>query len=107
MRELLGAAAAAIEGGRGFTALIGGDAGIGKTRLAAEFAGHMGAEGIPVAWSACPHDGGAPPYWPWAQLLDRLGHPDALAAPDSAATAATTAKLRIMERIHPPVIVNN
>lgn len=36
LRELLGAAAAAVAGGRGWTALVGGDAGTGKTRFAAE-----------------------------------------------------------------------
>lgn len=82
MRELLGAAAAALDQCRGFTALIGGDAGIGKTRLAAEFAGRMRADGVPVAWAACRQDGGAPPYWPWAQLLGRLGHAAALAVPE-------------------------
>lgn len=36
LRELLAAAAGACEVGRGWTSLIGGEAGIGKTRLAAE-----------------------------------------------------------------------
>lgn len=33
--ELLGAAATALAGGRGWTALVGGDAGIGKTGIIA------------------------------------------------------------------------
>ncbi len=78
LRELLGAAAAARAVGRGWTALIGGDAGIGKTRMAAEFADRMAADGVTVAWAACRQDGGAPPYWPFAQLLGRLGRADAL-----------------------------
>ena len=95
LRELLDAAAAAIKGGRGLTALIGGDAGIGKTRLAAEVAERLRAEGIAVAWAACPRDGGAPPFWPWTQLLERLGHPEALAAPDQ--TAPDHARFLVVE----------
>ena len=47
--------------------------------------GHRGAlarlraDGVAVAWAACRQDGGAPPYWPWVQLLARLGQADALA----------------------------
>ena len=81
LRELLGAVAAAVEDGRGFTALIGGEPGIGKTRLAGECAARLRADGVAVAWAACRQDGGAPPYWPWAQLLGRLGYPGVLAAP--------------------------
>ncbi|MDN5930886.1 MAG: ATP-binding protein, partial [Pseudonocardia sp.] len=84
LRELLGAMAAAVEDGRGFTALIGGEPGIGKTRLAGECAARLRAGGVTVAWAACRQDGGAPPYWPWAQLLRRLGHPGVLAAPAQA-----------------------
>ena len=97
LRELLDAAAAAIKGGRGLTALIGGDAGIGKTRLAAEVAERLRAEGIAVAWAACPRDRGAPPFWPWAQLLERLGRPEALAAPDQ--TAPDHARFLVVEAV--------
>ena len=41
LRELLGAAAAALSTGHGWTSLVGGDAGIGKTRLAVEVADRM------------------------------------------------------------------
>ena len=84
LRELLGAVATALADGRGFTALIGGEPGIGKTRLATECAARLRAEGVTVAWAACRQDGGAPPYWPWVQLLTRLGHSDALGAPEQA-----------------------
>ena len=83
LRELLGAAEDARAGGHGWTALIGGDAGIGKTRLAREFADRMAAAGVTVAWAACRQDGGAPPYWPWSQLLGRLGRDDALRVPNA------------------------
>jgi len=81
LRELTGAAAAALSAGRGLVALVTGDAGIGKTRLAAEVAARLRADGVAVAWAVCRADGSAPPYWPWAQLLTALGRADALAAP--------------------------
>jgi len=82
LRELLAAADAARAVGRGWTALIGGEAGIGKTRLAAEFADVLRSRGVTVARAACRQDGGAPPYWPWSQLLGRLGLVDALLVPN-------------------------
>jgi hypothetical protein len=85
LEELCAAAAAALARGRGLLALVCGDAGIGKTRLAAEVAERLAAEGVAVAWAACRQDGGAPPYWPWAQLLSRLGRRDALETDDAGA----------------------
>ena len=73
LEELRAAAAAAVARSRSLVALICGDAGVGKTRLAAEVAEVLAADGVAVARGVCRHDGGAPPYWPWAQLLDRLG----------------------------------
>ncbi|MGD9987262.1 ATP-binding protein [Pseudonocardia sp.] len=77
-RELLAAAAAAYAAGRSTSALVVGDAGIGKTRLVAEVADRLRGDGVRVAWAACRADGGAPPYWPVAQLLAALGRADAL-----------------------------
>ncbi|AEA26080.1 LuxR family transcriptional regulator [Pseudonocardia dioxanivorans CB1190] len=84
LRELLAAAAAAFAAGRSTSALIVGDAGIGKTRLVAEVADRLRADGVRVAWAACVADGGAPPYWPVAQLLDALGRADVMEVPASA-----------------------
>jgi DNA-binding winged helix-turn-helix (wHTH) protein/tetratricopeptide (TPR) repeat protein len=52
--------------------LIGGDAGIGKTRLAEVFAGGAEARGFRVAWGRCCEEGGAPELRPWIQILQRL-----------------------------------
>lgn len=72
-RELaeLEAALAAARAGRGSVALIGGEPGIGKTRLASEVADLAAGRGVPVAWGRCPENG-APPYWPWTQVLRLL-----------------------------------
>src|SRR5688500_1426308 len=45
--------------------LIGGEAGIGKTRLAEVFAAGAEARGVRVAWGRCCEEGGAPELRPW------------------------------------------
>ena len=46
--------------------LLVGEPGIGKTRLAEEFARHAGAE---VLVGRCYEGAGAPAFWPWTQVL--------------------------------------
>ncbi|GII05638.1 BTAD domain-containing putative transcriptional regulator [Planobispora takensis] len=59
--------------GRGGVLLIGGESGIGKTRLA-EAAAEMAAErGLTAVWSRCVEGRGAPAFWPWIQVLQALG----------------------------------
>jgi DNA-binding NarL/FixJ family response regulator len=58
--------------GRGRLVVCGGEAGIGKTRLAQEFAGMALAAGTAVAWGRCVEGEGAPAYWPWRQVLRGL-----------------------------------
>ncbi len=53
--------------------LIGGEAGIGKSRLASELVARAQAAGVLVAWGRCHDDEGAPPLWPWVQVLRGLG----------------------------------
>ena len=55
--------------GRGQLVVVGGEPGIGKSRLAEELAGRARAEGAEVHWGRAWEDGGAPPYWPWVQVL--------------------------------------
>lgn len=55
--------------GQGHVALVGGEAGIGKTRLAQELAAVADTEGVTVLWGRCVEGGAAPPYWPWAQII--------------------------------------
>ncbi|MET7279274.1 AAA family ATPase [Kribbella sp. NPDC005582] len=58
--------------GRGRVVVCGGEAGIGKTRLAQEFAGGALAAGATVVWGRCVEGEGAPVYWPWRQVLKAL-----------------------------------
>ena len=63
--------AALVDGqaGRGSLFLIGGEPGIGKSRLADTFArGARDAEAR-VLWGKCWDGAGAPAYWPWIQVL--------------------------------------
>jgi predicted ATPase len=55
--------------GRGGLILIGGEPGIGKTRLADETASLARGNGFTVLWGKCWEAGGAPAYWPWVQAL--------------------------------------
>jgi DNA-binding winged helix-turn-helix (wHTH) protein len=58
--------------GRGGLVLIGGEPGIGKTSLVSEFAKLAAHGGGEVLWGRAWEDGGAPPFWPWIQVLRAL-----------------------------------
>jgi DNA-binding SARP family transcriptional activator len=55
--------------GRGRVVLVGGEPGIGKSRLAEELAATAAECGAQVGWGRSWEGGGAPPYWPWVQAL--------------------------------------
>src|SRR5262249_43543342 len=59
-------------GGEGRLVLLVGEPGIGKTRIARELAFPAAALGVAVRWGRCQETEGAPPYWPWLQILRRL-----------------------------------
>lgn len=86
-RELaaLDGALAALSAGGGGVVLVGGEPGIGKTRLANEAAARAAARGARVAWGRCWEAGGAPAFWPWHEAFAAL----ALRFPDGGAIATT------------------
>jgi predicted ATPase len=59
-------------GGRLRLLLVAGEPGIGKTWLAEHLADHATGRGARVLWARCWEAGGAPPFWPWTQLLGIL-----------------------------------
>jgi hypothetical protein len=70
-RELavLSAALRQAAAGDARLALVSGEPGIGKTELARAFAQAAVKDGALVLWGSAWEDGGAPPYWPWVQVL--------------------------------------
>ena len=59
--------------GRGSLVLVTGEPGIGKTRLTSELARVGYERGVRVVTGRCWEEGGAPPYWPWLQVIRALG----------------------------------
>src|SRR5271156_822790 len=55
--------------GRAQLVLISGEPGIGKTRCAEALAEVAEDQGALVLWGRCREEAGAPPYWPWVQIL--------------------------------------
>jgi tetratricopeptide (TPR) repeat protein len=64
---------AAAAAGQGGVHLVIGEPGIGKTRLAQEVATLAEGKGMRVAWGRAWETGGAPPFYPWSEVLDALG----------------------------------
>ncbi|MFI6786651.1 BTAD domain-containing putative transcriptional regulator [Nonomuraea sp. NPDC050383] len=62
---------AAAAGRPGFS-LVTGEPGIGKTRLAEELVSRARARGFTVAVGRCAATEGAPAFWPWVTVLERL-----------------------------------
>jgi len=57
--------------GTGHLVLLSGEPGIGKTSLAQETVADAASHGMPSFWGRC-WERGAPPYWPWIQVLRAL-----------------------------------
>lgn len=77
----LGAAFAAAGAGVPVTVLLGGEAGVGKSRLIAEFAGQARAQGARVLTGGCQQLGtGALPFAPFTAVIRELAREDGTAA---------------------------
>jgi hypothetical protein len=59
--------------GEGRLVLLTGEPGIGKSRLAEEVARRAEASGWIAAWGRSWEGPGTPAYWPWTQIMRRLG----------------------------------
>ncbi|MFI5694598.1 ATP-binding protein [Kribbella sp. NPDC051586] len=98
--------------GLGQFLLLSGEAGIGKTAVLTALADRAGQDWT-VLRGICPDGGGAPPYWPWSQVLRatclpvgdlgaarRLVEPDPDAGvPGMDAAAAADAEFRVFEAV--------
>jgi DNA-binding CsgD family transcriptional regulator len=71
LRELEGLRGALDDAiaGRGRIVMLAGEPGIGKTRTAQELALHAAKLGVTVLWGRSHEEAGAPPYWPWVQVI--------------------------------------
>ena len=71
LREMaqLADALAAASTGRGRLVMLAGEPGIGKTRTAQELAYLAQRLDFHVFWGRCYEDRGAPPFWPWIQII--------------------------------------
>ncbi|HEX2233175.1 MAG TPA: BTAD domain-containing putative transcriptional regulator [Thermoleophilaceae bacterium] len=80
LAELTGGLRRAVAG-RGATFMVGGEPGIGKTRLAGELSRAAQELGATPLWGRCWEAGGAPAFWPWVQAIRayaRTREPDEL-----------------------------
>lgn len=55
--------------GHGQLTLLVGEAGIGKTRTTEELAAHARSRNVRVLAGRCHEGEGAPPFWPWVQIV--------------------------------------
>jgi hypothetical protein len=92
-------AVADVIAGVGALVLVAGEPGIGKSRLAEETARLAGHSNLRVAWGRAWEAGGAPPFWPWIQVIRALA-PEASAVIDrllgAANNPASTAEDRFL-----------
>jgi tetratricopeptide (TPR) repeat protein len=66
---VLEAALTASCDGQGQLILLEGEPGIGKTRLLQELTASASSRDMQVLWGRCYEGEGAPPFWPWIQIL--------------------------------------
>ncbi|MDF1603769.1 AfsR/SARP family transcriptional regulator [Nocardioides sp. YIM 152315] len=84
------------EAGAPSYAVLSGEPGIGKSRLAAELVARVRQRGLLTLVGRCSQDDGAPPLWPWKSVLEGLG---ATLLDDAAGGAGDGEQFRAWERI--------
>jgi predicted ATPase len=89
--ELIGSHLAGWDKSRGALVLLSGEPGIGKTRLAEETLARARALGARTAWTTAWQGEGAPPLWPWADILKQLSGSDHALAEFSAESPGASA----------------
>src|SRR5574337_1484947 len=94
---------ARIADGRGAIVALAGEPGIGKSTTAQAIAARAG--NAITLWGRCNEEPGAPPYWPWLQMLRAwlAGHDDAALRDTLGASAAAIAEIlpEIDQRLRP------
>jgi hypothetical protein len=70
--DALRSAVDAAMAGVGGVVLLAGEAGMGKTALAAEAAAYARTRGAVTVWGTCWEGEGAPGFWPWIQVVRAL-----------------------------------
>lgn len=79
--------------GHGAIAVLAGEPGIGKSHTAQTLARR--ASGVHALWGRCNEEPGAPPYWPWLQIMRSWleGHDDEVLRAMPGATVAPIAEI--------------
>src|SRR5215510_5365207 len=87
--------------GQGLIVAIAGEPGIGKTRMARVLAEAAASKyNVHALWGRCSEDPGAPPYWPWVQLLRAHVH----ARSEEALHAELGASAAIIAEMAPEIV---
>ena len=91
---------AALREGRGNLLVLSGDAGVGKTRLAEEFAIRARRDDVEVGWVSCWSESAAPPFWPWVHVLSDLGVDASLLSGEAAPSSdSERARFELFDRV--------
>ena len=85
--------------GRASLVICVGEPGIGKTRLVEELAGRARERGVLTAWGRAAATDGAPPYWPWREVLRALEDAGMAGAGAVADLAASGVEPSLEERL--------
>jgi len=93
--------------GRRRLMLLAGEPGIGKTALAAELTDHVTGRGDAAAWGVCVEAGGVPAFWPWPEIVDRLGGtmPPSPGDREAAWFEVATTVVRTVRQVSPALVV--